>query len=47
MHAGLGPTLAYFNETFGFTERETVALLGVHSLGVARCGRCLSCAAFH
>eukprot|EP00892_Ulva_mutabilis_P012127 jgi/Ulvmu1/9287/UM050_0036.1 len=33
--AGFGPTMDYFSQTFNFSQRETVAILGVHSLGVA------------
>lgn len=29
--------MEYFQETFNFTENETVAILGAHSLGLARC----------
>ena len=33
---GITETLAYFDTQFGFTENETVALLGAHTLGRAR-----------
>lgn len=35
LHAGSKPTLEYFQENFGFTERETVTILGAHTLGRA------------
>jgi hypothetical protein len=34
---GLQATTDYFNRTFGFSQKETVTIIGVHSLGVARC----------
>ena len=37
MHAGVNPTFNYMANTFGFTQRETVAIMGAHSLGEAKC----------
>jgi len=34
--AGYVPTMEYFKENFNFTVNETVAILGAHSLGLAR-----------
>ena len=35
--AGFGPTFSYFEDVFGFTQRETVAIMGAHSLGRGEC----------
>lgn len=37
MLAGFDETMAYMASTFGFSERETVAIMGAHSLGQAKC----------
>ena len=37
LHSGFDSTFSYMSKTFGFTQRETVAILGAHSLGLAEC----------
>lgn len=36
MLPGRGPTFQYFADHFGFNERETVTILGAHTLGMAQ-----------